>query len=159
MASQMYGQGLLDCLQTTRDIDTDTLKVMLLGSATATYVFDCDHTVVDNAANDTTDPSYCELVATDYTGGFGGAGRKTATITAQWDATNDRVEIVITDLTWTGLGGATNDTVTHALLIWENTDDTDGRLIACWDITNTTTNNTDFTLDFSTEGNIQFDVS
>ncbi len=155
MASGWYLTGLVECLDGTIDLDTDTIKVMLVGTSATTYVYDPDHTVIDNGGNDATDPSFCELVATDYTPGFAGAGRKTASITIQAVTTNDRVEVVITDITWTGLGGGTNDTVTHALLIKENADDTDSRLIACWDITNTTTNNTDFTLDFSVEGNIQ----
>ncbi len=152
MASAFYNQAAEDVIDGTIDMDTDTLKIMLLGTSAATYAYDADHTVVDNAANDTTDPSFCELVATNYTGGFAGAGRKTATLAASTDNTNNRAILTITDLTWTALGGASNDTVTASILIKEITNDTLSRLICYLDFTNTATNGSDFTLDFPAAG-------
>jgi hypothetical protein len=151
MASFMYNQAVEDVLDTTLDL-TSTLKIMLVGTANATYAPDRDHTVIDNGANDTTDPSFCELVATNYTGGFAGAGRKTATLAMSTDNANDRAVIAITDLTWTALGGASNDTVTAGILVKEITNDTLSRLVAYLDFTNTATNGSDFTLDFPAAG-------
>ncbi len=159
MASGLYGAGIVACLNGTINIDTATIKIMLIGTSAAAFTYDPDLALIDNGGNDGTDPSFCELVATDYAGGFAGAGRKTTGVVVQYDSTNDRVEIVIDDTTWSGLGGGTNDTVTHALLVWENTADNDSIPIACWDITNTTTNNTDFTLTVSADGNIRIPMS
>lgn len=153
MASNVYQQGMLDILDGTIDLESDTIKIMLLGTVNATYAPDKDHTVVDNGANNTTDPSFCELQATNYTGGYGGAGRKTATLALSKDNTNDRAIVAITDLTWTALGGASNDTVTACLMIFETGGvDTSSRLLAYLDFTNTATNGSDFTLDFPAAG-------
>lgn len=148
--------GLAELLDHTLDIGDAAVKIMLVDN---TYVFDPDETVVDNGNDDTSDPSYCEIVATNYTGGFAGAGRKAATVTFDEDTTNDRVAMKIADLTWSSLGGAANDTIGGALLIWENTADTDSRLIA-WIPLNTayTTNGADWTADFDSDGVIFFNV-
>lgn len=145
MASGWYVEGLAACLDGTIDLDDDTIKVMLVDN---NYTFDTDHDYVDDISGD-------EITATNYTGGFGGAGRKTATIVIQADTTNDRVEVVLSDLTWSSLGGAANDTVGGAVLIKEVTADSDSIPIAFWDLTDTTTNGGDFTLDFSSDGNLQ----
>lgn len=152
MASHFYNLAAQEVISGSIDMDTDTLKIMLVGTSAATYAPDKDHTVVDNGANNTTDPSFCELVATNYTGGFAGAGRKTATIADSVDNTNDRAILTITDLTWTALGGASNDTVTAGILIKEITNDTLSRLVCYIDFTNTATNGSDFTLDFPASG-------
>lgn len=159
MASFVYNLAAKEIVDGTIDLDTDTIKVMLLGTSAATYAPDRDHDVIDNGGNDTTDPSFCEAVATNYTGGFAGAGRKTATIAVVEDDANDRAKVNITDLTWTALGGASNDTITAAILIKEVTNDTASRLIAYLDFTNTPTNGSDFTLDFDgTDGAIRFNT-
>ncbi len=160
MASFMYNQALTDILTGAIDLDTDVLKIMLVGSANTVYVPNPDHTVVDNAANDATDPSFCEVSATNYVGAFAGAGRKVATATIEKQDASDRAVVKITDLTWTAIGGVSNDTITGAILIKENTADTDSRLIAFFDIANTTSNGSDFTLDFDeVNGNIQFNIN
>jgi hypothetical protein len=156
MASGFYNQGLVDVTDGTTDLDTDTLKLMLVDTG---YTFDPDHDVVDNGANNATDPSFNELVATNYTGGYSGAGRKTVTITSGVNDTNNRADFAIADLTWTALGGGVNDTIGGAILIKENTNDTDSRLIAFFDLTDTPTNGSDVTLDFNalgSGGNIRF---
>jgi hypothetical protein len=157
MASGFYNQGLLDIANGTIDLDTTTLKIMLVDN---TYVYNPDHTVVDNGANDTSDPSYCEISATNYTGGYGGGGRKTATITGQVNNTSNRADFAIADLTWTALGGATNDTVGGAILVRETGGaDTSARLVAFFDLTDTPTNGSDILLDFTalaSGGNIRF---
>ena len=156
MASGFYNQGLLDVTNGAIDLDTDTLKLMLVDTS---YTFDPDHDVVDNGGNDATDPSFNEIVATNYTVGFSGAGRKTVTITSGVNDTNNRADFAIADVTWTALGGGTNDTIGGAILIEERTNDTDSRLIAFFDLTDTPTNGSDVTLDFNSlasGGNIRF---
>lgn len=156
MASGFYNKGLYEIISGTIDLDTDTLKLMLVDTS---YTFDADHEVVDNGASNATDPSHNEIVATNYTAGFGGAGRKTVTITGQENDTNNRADFALADVTWTALGGASNDTIGGAILIKENTNDTDSRLIAFFDLTDTPTNGSDITLDFNTlaaGGNLRF---
>lgn len=150
MASSWYLQGLADCLDDTIDITGDTLKIMLVSDS---YTFNKNHTVIDNGANDGTDPSFCELSATNYTGGYGGGGRKTATVTRTVNTTAGRIEYAIDDVTWTSLGGASNDTIGGAILVKEITNDAASRLIAFFDVTDTTTPAQDTQLDFRTLAN------
>lgn len=149
MATFVYNQALEDMFDGTIDIDTDTLKVMLVGTG---YTPDKDHEVIDNGANDATDPSFSEIVATNYTGGYAGAGRKTATITAIVSDATDTLTVDMADLTWTTIGGAANDTIAYAILVKEITDDTLSRLICLIDFTNQTTNGTDFQLQVNSSG-------
>ena len=156
MASGAYQKGIDDVFKGTIQFGTTALKIMLVNAG---YTFDPDHTVVDPGVNNSTSPKFNEVVATNYTGGFGGAGRKTATCSTSVQNANNRTVVIITDITWTALGGATNDTVAAAILIKETTDDTLSRLIAYLDFANTPTNGSDFTLDFDgTNGNLQFSV-
>lgn len=143
MASGFYSQGVLKCLDGTIDLDTSTLKVMLVSSS---YSYDPDHDFVD-------DISANEISATNYTGGFGGAGRKTASVSMQRSTTNNRVEIALADLTWTALGGASNATPSGCVLIYETGGaDTAAIPIAFLDFSDTPTNGGDFTLDFTALG-------
>lgn len=152
MASGWYTQGLLKLLDGTIDIDTSTLKIMLVKSA---YTYDPDHDQVSDISSN-------EIVATNYTSGFSGAGRKTASITLQNTTASNRVDIAIGDLTWTSLGGASNDTVAAAVLIFETGGaDTASIPIAYLDHTDTPTNGGNFTLDFAalgSGGNLQIAV-
>ena len=146
MASFWYNTGLTECMDGTIDIDTDTIKIMLV---TSSYSANQDDDVVDaGGANDAVDH---EISVTGYTGGYGGAGRKTCTITMQANDTDNRVDIAIADLTWTSLGSGA--TIAAAILIKENaTDDTNTRLIAYFDVSDTATNGGDITLDFNALG-------
>ena len=158
MASGWFSQGLLRTLDGTIDLDTSTLKLMLVDTG---YTYDPDHEVVDPGTNDAADLSHNEVVATNYTGGFGGAGRKTAVVTMQKSNASNRVEIAIGDLTWTSLGGATNDTVGGSALIREITNDTQSIPIGFFDVTDTPTNGGNVTLDFAAlaaGGNMQIAV-
>lgn len=93
-----------------------------------------------------------ECNATNYTGGFGGGGRKTVTLAANEEDANDRSTITISaDTTWTALGGAANNTITSVALIREITNDAASPLIAVFDITDTPTNGSDFTIQFQTD--------
>jgi len=144
MASGWYQSGLSKILDGTIDLDTSTLKVMLLSDE---YTYNPDHDFVDDLT-----AGSGEVSATNYTGGYGGAGRKTATISLSVDNTNNRVVGTITDLTWTALGGASNDVVAGAALVREITNDAASVPIAYFDFTNFTTNGSDVTLDFATSG-------
>ena len=145
-----YHKALAECVIGTIDLNTDTLKLMLV---TPGYVYDPDHTVIDNAANDSTDPSFNEISATNYTGGYGGGGRKTATITGNTvDNTNNRAYLTIDDLTWSALGGAANATVGALILVKEITNDAASRLIAYLGITNRATDGNDFPINFPSAG-------
>ena len=128
---------------------TDTIEVMLVTSA---YTPNADHLVVD--AGGANDPLDAEIVATNYTGGHAGAGRKVlASKTLTTDNTNDRAEFDAADIVWTALGGATNATVVGAIVIKRGTtNDTTARLIWYIDIADFTTNGSDVTVQWNVEG-------
>lgn len=145
MAGILYNKGWEEVINGVIDIDTDTLKMMLIGTG-VTYTPNKDDELVDaGGANDLIDAELNGV--SGYTRGWGGAGRKTVTVTLQANDTNDRVDIAIADLTWTALGAG--DTIAYAVLIKEGgSDDTTSRPIACFDVTDTPTNGSDVTLDF-----------
>lgn len=155
MASHFYTTGLKECLDGTIDLDTDTIKLMLV---TASYTPNKDDLVVD--AGGANDPVDHEISVSGYTPGWGGAGRKTVTVTISANLTNDRVDIAINDQTWTSLGSGA--TIAGAILIKEGgANDTTSRLIAYFDVTDTATNGGDITLDFAdigSGGNLQIAV-
>lgn len=148
MATHWYGKSVLKIVNGSIDLDTDTLKVMLVNDS---YTSDKDHEFVSSVN------SY-EISTSGYSGSYGGAGRKTATVTTQYNATSDRVEVLINDITWTSLqSGAT---IGAAILIKEVTNDAASPVIAVWDFTtNVATNGGDFTMDFNgTTGNLYLTV-
>jgi hypothetical protein len=147
MASGLYNKSLKEILDRTLDITTGC-KVMLVKAG---YTYDPDHDVVDPSVGSN------EIVATGYTAGWGGAGRMAATITFEEQDANNRAVVKIANLTWTALGGTTNDTIGAAILVKEGaTNDTNTKLIAYLDVTDTPTNGGDVTLSFdATNGNIQ----
>ena len=150
MASGMYNRAVKEILDRTLDL-TSTLKILLV---TSSYTFNPDDDFVDaGGANDVVDH---ELNVTGYTRGWGGAGRKTATLTFVEQDANNRAVIRIADLTWTALGSG--QTIAAAILVKEGaSDDTTSKLIAYFDVTDTPTNGGDITLDFDgTDGNIRF---
>lgn len=142
MASTVYNRAAKEILDGTIDLTTG-MKIMLVDNV---YAEDPDHDFIDNGADDTTDPSFNEITATNYTGGFAGAGRKSVTLTfAEVDASN-KATITIPETTWTALGGAANDTIGGVILIDENTADTDSVVIAFINLTSDlTTNGSDVT--------------
>jgi hypothetical protein len=149
MASGWFTRGLLNVHNGGIDLDTTTLKVMLVDTG---YTYDPDTAAVSTI-------SAAEITATNYTAGFGGAGRKTATITCAEQTANNRVIETIADLTWTALGGAVNDTVAAAVLIREVTNDAASIPVAYFDFSDITTNGGDVTLDFDgTDGNLRTTV-
>lgn len=93
-----------------------------------------------------------ECNATNYTGGFGGGGRKTLTLTETAEDANDRsVTTVSVDTTWIALGGAANNTIVGAFLCREITNDAASPIVAVFDFTDTPTNGSDFTVQFQTD--------
>jgi hypothetical protein len=154
MASGAYQYGISKILDGTIDLDTTALKVMLLSTE---YTYNADHDGVDDLTTGSG-----EVSATNYTGGFNGAGRKSATVAISVDNTNNKVICTFTDLTWTSLGGAANDTVAGAALIREITNDAASIPIVFFDFTDVASNGGDFTLDFAAAGanggNLQFAV-
>lgn len=153
MASGAYTRAINLINNRTLDITTGC-KVMLVGSE---YTYDPDHDFVDMGG--ASDPVDAEIDATNYTRGFGGAGRKAATVTFEEQDANNRAVVKVANITWTALGGALNDTIEGAILIKEGTDDTDSSLIAYFDLPTTPTNGSDVALSFdATDGNIRFTV-
>ena len=147
MASGDFSRGVLKIFDGTVDLDTAVLKLMFLKS---TYTYDPDHDQVSDLTEITG--------VSGYTGGFAGAGRKTAVITLTEQVANNRVVVIIGDLTWTTLG--TGDTIGGAALIFE-TGGTDGNSIPLcfFDVTDFPTNGSDVTLDFDgVNGNIRATV-
>jgi hypothetical protein len=144
MASAWHQSGLKDLLNGSMDIDTDTFKLIPVDS---TYTDDKDYVFLDEGDGD--DVSSHEISATSYTGGFGGAGRKSCTITLQANNTDDRVDIAIADITWSSIGGASNATIGGFILAKEITNDAGSKILAFFDITDTATNGGDITVDFT----------
>lgn len=131
------------------DLDSDTLKIMLIQSG---YTYDPDQT-------DVTTLAASEATCTGYTGGFGGAGRKVATVTSQQNNTQNEWDWAIANLTWTGLGGAVNNTLIGAAIIKEVTNDAGSFPVAYFEFSSSfTTNGSDVTLSFlalASRGNLR----
>lgn len=121
-----------------------SLKILLV---TSTYVPVATDLFVSTAV-----ASSAEIVATNYTGGFGGAGRKVlGTKSHAVNQGSNRAEFFGILPTWTALGGATNATIAGAVLFEEITSDAASPLIAYYTVTPaTTTNGGDFTLSWTT---------
>jgi hypothetical protein len=147
MASFWYHRAFVQFLgRGTEAIDLDTdasIKIMLVDTGytpakTHDFVSDCT-------------PGTNEIVATNYTTGYGGAGRKAlGTKLVQEDNTNMRCVFDAADVTWTTLGGATNDTVATAIVFKEITSDAASPMILQLDISpDVTTNGGDFTIQFA----------
>lgn len=152
MASLAYQAGIRELLDGGTVYLTDTIKVMLISTATA-YTPNKDHDFVDEGGAN--DPVDAETNVTGYTRGFGGAGRKTLaskTITA--NDTNDRVELDAADVTWTALGAG--ETLEAAIVIEEITNDAASPLLCYLDPSNIATNGSDVTLQFATNGFLNF---
>lgn len=152
MASFVYNHVIKLMFNGGINLDTDTLKVMLVNGD---YTPDRDHDFVD--AGGANDPVDAEIVATNYTRGWGGSGRKTVAVTVTEQDASNRAVLIFSDQTWTALGGAVNDDIVGAILIKEGgADDTDSILICYWDVVDFTTNGSDYELSFdATNGNLR----
>lgn len=150
MASTAYSRGVLKILDGTIDTDTTATKIGLAKSA---YAPDPDESSLSTFAASEAD-------CTGYTGGFGGGGRKSATITLTEQTANNRVVTIITDLTWSALGGASNNTLRYAVWLREITNDASSVPLAAMQFTaDVTTNGSDILVDFDgTNGNVRWAV-
>ena len=154
MASGSYQRNVAKMLDGTIAFLTDTIKVLLVSTATA-YTYDPDHEFIDaGGANDIVD---AEANVTNYTRGFAGAGRKTlASKTLTANDTSNRVELDAADVVWTALGGASNQTLAAAVVLKEITNDAASRMFAYLDFTDVATNGGDVTLQFASNGFLNF---
>jgi hypothetical protein len=145
-----YSRGVLSILNGTIDADTTVTK---LGLAKSSYSPDPDESALTTFASSEAD-------CTGYTGGFSGSGRKTATITLTEQTANNRVVTIFTDLTWTSLGGASNNTLGYVVWLREVTNDAASIPIAFLQFSsNVTTNGSDVLVDFDgTNGNVRWTV-
>lgn len=150
MASGAYSRGVLKILDGTIDADTTATKI---GLAKSTYAPDPDESALTTFASSEAD-------CTGYTGAFGGAGRKSATVTLTEQTASNRVVTIFTDLTWTALGGATNNTLGFAVWLREVTNDAASIPLAYLAFSSTvTTNGSDILVDFDgTNGNLRWTV-
>lgn len=148
MASTAFSRGVLKVLDGTIDLDTTATKVGLGKSA---YSPDPDESSLSTFASSEAD-------CTGYTGGFSGAGRKSATITLTEQTASNRVVAIITDLTWSALGGASNNTLAYAVWLREITNDASSVPLAALQFSsNVTTNGSDIAVDFDgTNGNVRW---
>lgn len=127
------------------ELSSATLKVMLLKSS---YTFNPDHKLVADLT-----PGTHECSVSGYTGGFGGAGRKTLsgkTITE--DTSNNRATFDATDpSTWSALGAG--NTLRYVAIVEEITSDAASRVIAVLDFgEDFVTNGGDFSVAFNAAG-------
>jgi hypothetical protein len=145
----LYDQAAADIMNGTIDLLTATIKVMLV---TSTYVPDPSHLVVD--AGGANDPVDAEIVATGYTRGWNNSGRKTLTgKTVATNSTLHRGVFDASDTIWATLGGATNATISGALLIVEGgANDTTSRLLGYYALTPLTTSGVGLRVQWDTNG-------
>jgi hypothetical protein len=154
VANFVYNRAATRIGSDALQLSTSTLKVILV---TASYVANRDHDFVDmGGANDPIDHELNGV--TNYTRGFGGAGRKTvANKVFTEDDANDRGELDVDDVVWTALGAGGQGDVAAAILIKENTNDADSELISYYDSGfPKTLNGGDLTVQVNAEGLLQF---
>jgi hypothetical protein len=153
MANSWYTRGLGAIMNGSLNLDTDTLKVVLVDSG---YTFDKDHDFISSGAGTVGGE---ELSGTGYTAGFGGAGRKTiANTTVSFDDTNNRAELDGDNVVWTAINAGT---AKAAIIVKEVTSDADSILIAYIDTVSSgptfpvATNGGDLTIAWDAEGILQ----
>ncbi len=152
MSAFWYNSALAGLVDRTLDLTAGTFKLLLV---TATYTPNRDHTVVNDGSGvgSATNPGGCELgqeaACTAY-------ARQTVTLSSGVDNANDRVNVALSDASWSPLGGAANQTVRRAILFKDlGGADTANPLIGCFDIdgpggTGILTNGGDLDLDANT---------
>jgi hypothetical protein len=153
MASQVQGPSIAEALKATAGYDMDAAgyKIMLLKN---TYTPNGDHQYASSLAS-------TECDATNYTGGYGGSGRKTLSgQTLTYNTGTNRVILDATDpATWAALGGASNNTLRYAAIIKEDTSDAASPVFAVLDFgSDYTTNGGDFSVTFNADGILYISV-
>ena len=150
MASKWYNNALNLLLKGDLDLDSGCKLVLV----TSSYSFDAADDYLD--MGDSGDVSSLEAgvasTLTNYTAGFGGAGRKPVVTTVTLDDSLPGAHVSLADTTWTALGGAANNTLGGVVVCKEDTNDAASPLIAFLDFTDTATNGSDITLDFNASG-------
>lgn len=148
MASGAFSRGVLSILNGAIDADTTATK---LGLAQSTYTPNKNESALTTFAAS-------EATCTGYAGGFAGAGRKSAAITLT-ETAGTKVATIISDTTWTALGGATNNTLGYVVWLREITNDAASIPLAFLAFAATlTTNGSDVLVDFSASSNIDWSV-
>ena len=155
MASSIHQKGKYENHRQNLDLLLEVLKVMVLDD-TYNAVDNPDVDFVDDgSANDMTSH---ELVATGYTGAFGGAGRHTLqnpTITR--DDAGNFVVFDADDEPWANIGGAVNDVFAGLGLIVPKTTDADSWIVAHFNLaTQPTTNGGTITVVWNASGILRF---
>jgi hypothetical protein len=146
--SGAYSRGILSVNNGTIDLDTTATKI---GLATSAYTPDPDESNLTTFA--TNEPS-----VSGYTGGFGGSGRKSASVTLSEQTANNRVVAILSNLTWTALG--TGGTLAYAVWLREVTNDAASIPISYLNFSsNLPTNGSDVLVSFDgTNGNVRWNV-
>lgn len=142
MASAWYDSGKYEVISGNTNLTASGIKCVLL---TTSYSFDpTHHYISDVVAN--------EISVTNYTGAFGGSGRKLLSAkTANEDGTSNNLAYFdAADITWTALGVGT--TIGGAVIVRELTTDSNSPLIAFMDLTDTATNGGDITISWNAAG-------
>ena len=144
--------------QTYNLVTNAAFKIMLIKSGAASDTVLLGANGGENLAN-CGSLTALEIVATNYTGGFAGAGRKAVPATKSWavSQTDDWAQFVTNvgdpQLTWTALGGAVNDTVGYVVGLIEVTNDAGSVPIFCAKLTTAVpTNGGDFKLSWGASG-------
>ena len=95
MAATVYNVAKKKWLDGTLDMDTDTIKVLLI---TGTVSINPDHATVAAVL-----AAMAEANGTGYTSGVGSSSRKTVTMTVAQDDANDRATATSSTTSWTGV--------------------------------------------------------
>lgn len=151
MASGIYTRALYQIMKGDLDLETATIKVMLLDGSG--YTFDADHDYISSGAG-TVGGNEIPTVAS-YAGGYGGAGRKLVvnpSVTID-DATNKAIFGCTTANTWVAL----NDGVVGSAVIIQETGGSDATSILIAHIDNAsqfpiTTNGGDISIVWNASG-------
>jgi hypothetical protein len=114
----IYNSFKLGLFDGNFNLGSDTIKILLLSDSQA-YTPDIDG---ETYVGDVIGVSATELNATNY-------ARKTLSVTTSQDNTDDEGVADASDLTYTSLGGSTNDTIDGAIIYKEVTNDADSPLI------------------------------
>jgi hypothetical protein len=150
-AAGAYSNGIEGLILQSYNLDTSTIKLLLYKDS---YTYDPDHDFVNDIS------TTHEADATGYTGGFAGADRLTSAVTITEQTASNRVVAIFADTTWTGIGGASNNTLEGALALFEITNDAASLPIANLEFASPlTTNGSDILVDMDgTNGQIRFTV-
>lgn len=136
MANVVYNEGKKQILNGGIDLDTSTIKVLLVKS---TYTANADHAAVDDGTAD--DPASHEITVSGYS-------RQTlAGRTVDKDTANDFAYLDANDSVFTAL--AAGETIGGAVLFKDTGLDTTSIPIAFFDVTDTPTNGSDITIQWA----------